>query len=181
MAEAASKVVRMPEDDPETFQRVLRWVYFAEIDQNLVWHLAGMRGLVKTYALADKLCMEKLANSIMDITKTWHRIHCSYATLLIDSPLGLMKEHLTEQLAWDIRKGAVWKIREKADDLALFLCSGAPEIHDVMEAIKTLALIDQMGYDLEEAVRGWDCKYHKHIDTEECIEESPAGGDWSGQ
>jgi hypothetical protein len=129
MAEAASEVVRLPEDDPETFQRVLRWVYFAEIDHNLGWYLAGMRGLVKTYALADKLCMEKLANSIMDITKTWHQIHCSYATLIIDTPLGPMKEYLTAQLAWEIRSGAVWRFREEADDLALFLCSAAPEIH----------------------------------------------------
>ncbi|KAH7417449.1 hypothetical protein BKA64DRAFT_769402 [Cadophora sp. MPI-SDFR-AT-0126] len=62
--------IHMPEDDPVTFQRFLSWVYGRKLPQSK--GTTGQKLLYDLYILAEKLCMNDLANKTMDRIRESH-------------------------------------------------------------------------------------------------------------
>ena len=178
MMESSSKTVTLPEDDPEAFSHVLRWVYRGDIEKPSDERDPGLaQRLFQTYSLADKLCIEVLCNALVDVIVDWHEHVYSYPTLLSDLPNSALKDFLVAQLAWDLQEPGIWEGAESpdeptsADELKEFFLSGAVEVYDVMKTKGRLIIDQEQGKSLVDPCKESKCKYHKHLDTRKCEEE----------
>lgn len=167
MKEASTSTVYLPEDNPEAFQCILKWVYSKVIETPKARESYNSMRLYEAQLLADKLCMEVLSNLLMDMIVTWHDTMWSCASILPEIPESPLKDFLVAQLAWDLREAEIWKDGEAEESLAEFFGCGKPEVIRVMQA-QGRSITDN---DTTEPCWGAKCKYHKHVDTEKCKEE----------
>ncbi len=172
MQEGSTKSVKLPEDQPQAFERILQWVHGKEISKpRRDWDLSKARCLYQTFCLADKLCIEVLTNEIMDLIVDRHRDVWTCPILIpeiLESPL---KEFGKAQLAWDLRNPEIWGRKVIADQLRGFFVSGPPVIVEVMRASVELIRDFEEGKVVVEPCQEPKCKYHKHVDSEKCKEE----------
>jgi BTB/POZ domain len=68
--EGQENKMTLPADSPEAFDIFVRWIYGSALTPISADHLETHYNL---YALAEKLCMEALANQTMDVIKLYHK------------------------------------------------------------------------------------------------------------
>lgn len=169
MVESESRTVKLPADDPEAFAFILEWTYGQQIESPKDEKVADVRRLIKTYALADKLCMEILGNALVNEVMDWHRNNVGRPDLLLEAPESPLRDFLVDQFAWDVGQPTIWKPNGLTDTIEKFFRSGGPEVVSVMRAYGKFVVEK----DLVDPCEGPKCKYHKHVDTEKCKEGSP--------
>ena len=163
--EAADNAAKFPEDDPQSFDVLLGWVYEGDLrslntkgqeDEPLLSWSPG-----KLYALSDKLCLPELMDKIMDMQREWGRDHerfipheeavQGYELSTAGSPY---REYLATCCAFAIVKleENSWRIEDLSDLLAK-----APDLNlEVMKILRE-AKGDVYDPDAEE-----DCDFHTH-------------------
>jgi hypothetical protein len=161
MGEALTKVVNLPEDEPIAFVGVLSWVYHEEIPR--LRAIRDIKFWVQFYLPADKFCMERLANKIMDEVKSWHENNYPQLFLLSDIPAVPLKQFLIDQLAWELRCNSIWDNAIMAKDLIEFFSKGG----DIVVEVLTKS-VDMRTKEASDPSRGPDCTYHKHLDSLKC-------------
>ena len=170
MKENSAKTVRLPEDDPTAFECILTWVYSKTIEISKPDSSSKTLQFVQAYALADKLCMESLSNSLVDHIMEWHKTVYSTPHLIAEAPESPIKEFLVAELAWELRRGQIWESQVAAKNLERFFRSGVPEVFEVMKVNGQLTTVENP----VEPCEGPKCKYHKHVDTGKCKEAGSA-------
>jgi len=71
--EAATRNINLSEDCPFAFEQILLYLYHGNPSPDRLDDRAGRRKALKAYLLADKLCMENCANTIVDDFLHYHR------------------------------------------------------------------------------------------------------------
>lgn len=69
MREQDEKIIHLPEDDPDGFDFLIRWLYAECLDTRPLppsWDV-GVPDLLKAYNMAHKFCMPELQNAIIDL------------------------------------------------------------------------------------------------------------------
>ena len=173
MKESSLRTVHLPEDDPRAFELVLKSIYDDNISSPINDERTLVDLLIKTYFLANKLCMEALANDIMDIVKGWHSTHFVYASLVQDLPQSPMRMFLVHTLAWDIIDplGNLWEQKDclQTDEVADLFRVGGELVVEIMRLCGKITKSLRSG---EETTRPWewpDCDFHQHVDTYSCV------------
>ena len=172
--EASENVVTFPDDDPEVFAQVMKWVYSSTVttptisDDDPAENFTAVTLLLNTYMLADKWCMEDLQNKLLDVICDWHRPQTTspfFIKKLMDkgSPDCRLKEFLIQQLAFDLRKEGCGLHREIFDPgHASFLRSGSEEAYQVVVAMASLR------DDSVDPSSRKGCYWHNHVLTPAC-------------
>ena len=166
MVEARTNVVKLPEDDPQAFDRALHFVYGEDIAEPESLTSEAVKELVAMYITADKLDLEMLGNSIVDIIMSEHRgVTTSFPSLILGLTASPLKDFMIKQLAWDLQfTGDMWTHPAMAAELDKFFLTGAPEVPEVL---RMQHAVGEENYRLPPS-RGWKCKYHKHVITQKC-------------
>jgi hypothetical protein len=192
--EGQSKTIKMPEDDPTTFARVLEFIYFGTIPYNLdekflspkFYHAAtrdeqkawsktvhtASRGLIKVYRLADKLCIESLMNASHDSCR---RIHENYNIAVEQLPTmtenvpdsDKLRQFAVKQMAWYVKEFGWSRAKDELPDIwSKFMEKSSENAIELFEAYTTL----KAGKNSRRPAL-WKrdkCQWHVHIDTPRC-------------
>lgn len=174
--------VHLPKEDPEVFQRVMKYVYFGQIphlDASITTEVDQNAGndqcyeVIKTYLLASKLDMEHFANQLISLLHrfqgmiTGTNVKEMHLMQSMENPCLPVRTLLLRSLAESVRDEN-W--RSYFDDSPLLeallesdasLSMGLAEILSMKETLPDLAV----DYDY--------CQYHTHDKTEKCTINNP--------
>ena len=168
--ESNSNTVKLPTDDPETFNSVLKWMYGYRhnIDKNV--GPAETKYLIKAWVMGDKLCMEEMRNDFMDSIKNQYKYWTvQYYILELVEELVPQPSHLrtffVKQMAVDLARGEKdHPENEKSfeSDAIDFFQSGSTMVAEIV-------------YEMREGIKqdpshGPSCIFHDHVETEPCQE-----------
>ncbi|EXJ73381.1 uncharacterized protein A1O5_03141 [Cladophialophora psammophila CBS 110553] len=65
MREQEEKAIILPEDDPEDFAIIVKWLYAEKIPDDINWHR-----IIPAYNAASKFCMPELQNALVDALRS---------------------------------------------------------------------------------------------------------------
>ena len=103
MQEGSTNTVTLPDDKPEAFECILKWVYGKTTEICTTKALPKEDLCTRAYLLADKLCMEALSNALMDDIMEFHKANFADANELLEVPESALKEFLIARL------GPLWR------------------------------------------------------------------------
>jgi hypothetical protein len=118
--EATTKTIKLPDDQPELFEQIMEYAYRGQCtfsrtmpvdrdrtEQQLDEARDTLMLLLQLYALADRLCIEELANHLVDL----YIESCTHFAVLGEAmayltdrgpPNGKLRDFALEQTAWRI-------------------------------------------------------------------------------
>ena len=159
--EAQEGQLKLPEEKPEAFRQVLKWVYSGQVGQIEPADLDSGSALLEAYILANAWCLEELKNQIIDRFKSqdWkssHLVAVFRGTALPDCELrGFFIDRLR----------AAFQVEEpqcSGTELGEYLEAGGAEVRDLVVALFEHR---EAGYD---EVDWYGCKYHEHKTSKTC-------------
>ncbi|KAK7899723.1 Transmembrane emp24 domain-containing protein 10 [Exophiala xenobiotica] len=105
MIEASSGEVRLPEDSPEAFGYFIDWVYCGKV-QDIGDETDNFISAMEAWVLADKFCMPKWQDELMDQMMQYARIYVIEPAIVawVVDKLGtesLLHQFIMDQFAWD--------------------------------------------------------------------------------
>ncbi len=105
--ERVTKYLDCQQDEPDTFERLITWMYDGGVIKPEESQGGDSTALVGFYILAGKYCLEGLKNGIMDALRRWYRRRILDSNALrqiaADGPAqSMMKKFIFKQGAFDI-------------------------------------------------------------------------------
>jgi hypothetical protein len=107
--EAANNEVNLPEESPAAFEQVLLYLYRGEPGISTLGGKQSAAAAIRTYVLADMLCLESLANRIVDDFQDLCHMAvvppCTLAEVTkYGRAAGKLKDMLLRQVVYDVSK-----------------------------------------------------------------------------
>ncbi|KAL9110125.1 MAG: hypothetical protein Q9227_005319 [Pyrenula ochraceoflavens] len=171
--ENTENLFTLPTDDPDAFSRVLCWMYERRLlrcnveDVSEAAEDREMEVLVKTWILADKLCMEEMKNAAMELIQLWGKTNYVPASVmrkvLHDSPPdSLLRKYIERKFASDFKESM--GSAPGSEGYREFVSEGGSHITNIMMLVGDDELTDPAFGDL--------CEYHEHKETETCCDSN---------
>jgi hypothetical protein len=180
--EGSENTARFPEDDPDSFDMLVDWIYFYNIRG-----LAKMKDSdgndiitwdpVRFYCLAEKLCLPMVMDNIMDTLRKYHKkmqelpspdfIYRAYASTSDKSPLRNYCLMTIRYILADLSKDETEEGWPTSEIQKLF------KDHDGFASDYITATRDGISGDPRDLPK---CFFHVHGDDEPCITN-----DWNGK
>ena len=199
--------VKLPDDKPEAFDEVVKFVYSGGITVPLDHECSGgceencegqkttkhdiyrTLALVELYVLGDRLCMEELCNLVVDVIRQRHKDVVTspiFLTALQDAGLSEspLTKFLVRQMANDICVSGFAKLSAGFDNASLpaFFERGGVEPQLVVKRMSEVcALADMENVSHDPSQKDPHCMYHQHRDTPKCVEDTEGGSPVSGK
>lgn len=167
--ESGKNEMSFPEDDPEAFGLLLRWMYESRLEvPSSILSVPPVRPFIQLYVLADKLVLENLQNEVMDVITTLHNgrppsyeiVRLAYHGTMHNASLRMF---LMETVVWPYAQGSR-KGQELGSEENLISKAGGDLAVDF--AKKLLACFNNSFRNPQD---GSHCRYHIHKDTTKCL------------
>lgn len=183
LREGGSTQASLPDDSPAACERVLRYVYTGKVVSNIPGpecpdgYENGNEAIDETllvmrmYLLADKLCLEDLANDLIDELrksyKTWN-ISDYELKLALEYGNQTLKRLTLRKLVYQIKQDG-WEtvVTGNPDKIGKLLRSNAQHGMDVAKAISGYHDLDDLSRDAD------SCSWHVHEMRSKC--DGPQG------
>jgi hypothetical protein len=185
--EAETKEVKLREDSPVAFEQVLEFAYRSKCriivpPKDPILNVSKEASdqvyiLLKTYILADKLCMESLSNHLIDLHKSFAHYYeiCGgeLAFLTTHGPPGnKMREFPLQQAAWEV--GVVGRDAYRKRSMELFDSFVDLSVESALAVTEKAFRIRRA--DGRPAKQASACRWHIHLTTPKCEEQDGADG-----
>lgn len=123
--------MHLPEDDPEAFGGLIRWLYTTKLELEYIcpkeytkYHLNFANQLisfVKAYTLADKFYLEELKNSVTDCVGGWCAGHALTPTLISSLYQNVSSSSLNKfvarKMAYSFRQAGTGKLTDMEEEI----------------------------------------------------------------
>ncbi|TVY36838.1 hypothetical protein LOCC1_G007065 [Lachnellula occidentalis] len=168
--EATTNEARFPEDDPQSFDVLVGWVYEGELRSLIKEEHADGEGSLawspgRFYALADKLCLPQLMDETIDMQRQWGR-HYGYlippAELQRGYEVAAPGTPYWHYLALYCAYGIIHTHNWLLEDLSAFLAK-APDLN--LEVMKILR--ENVG-NIDDPDEDENCAFHTHSKDVPC-------------
>jgi hypothetical protein len=191
MAETKSNTITMPEDECEEFDLVVNWLYWRRVVEigDCTAEEKVILPRLRAYALADKYCMSRLQNAIVDSLKPYWKsavIRPEYLTWAIENlPTGCaLIDMMLDVFTFDVSNqnmGRAWR-----EDMAV------PITKDEFDQLFHVLANGGLSATFIDLINGWiaqekssatspversGCWYHVHTDVGEKCPRSKENGD----
>lgn len=175
-AESYTKSATFPEDDPESFDLLLGWVYHGSIkvpavrtddrgDPELSWKPNSL------YKLAEKICLSQLQDQVVDTLRDFDRqTYCLSCTKTILNAYSETRKksglhrYYAQSLAFILVQGktcSTWTVNELTEAMS----------KEVELTRDVLTILRDSGGNVKDPVNEPDCKFHCHADGEPCYKD----------